>query len=417
MIAAMISPHSPLRVSSGFALAAALIAAISACAGPATPSAPGAQLLTGPRSSVGLGPVVQSAFGGEIYGWDIDQTGSDAVLSETMSDNSGLLNAIETFDEPSGKITKIVQKTQTNDDGPSPVVDAIAGTDVGLIDDQFDFVKSGKLVRDDKYLEMNPVSGNKITGKWTPPHPLGLDPNFVTDNQGSSSQAMVAYRLTKADNEQALLYMYNVGTNTWQKPYVFPRHHVLSENTQYVAVDTPSNTVVTSYQQYKYPFNPNEVPPTFVVFDASSSKLLRTFAGLGEGYINGMAIDSTTGTMCTTTFGDKNVEFYKVSTGKGFAVQIPVLNSGAGPLNGGAAVAVDQVNHLFLIAQLNSTFSSSGGSTVIVYDEKGHLVENIDGFEFLFQFSAVTPGIAVNGAERLGYVNGPTQSELQEFTY
>ena len=170
---------------------------------------------------------------------------------------------------------------------------------------------------------------------------------------------MVAYRLTKADNEQAFLYMYDVGTNTWQKPYSFPRHHVLSENTQYVATDTQSNTAVTSYQQYKYPFNPNEVPPTFVVFDASNGELLRKFAGLGEGYINGMAIDSTTGTMCTTTFGDKGVEFYKVSTGKGFAVQIPVLNSGAGPLNGGAAVAVDQVNHLFLIAQLNSTFSSS----------------------------------------------------------
>jgi hypothetical protein len=119
--------------------------------------------------------------------------------------------------------------------------------------------------------------------------------------------------------------------------------------------------------------------------------------------------------MCTTTIGDHDVEFYKLSTGKGFAVQIPILYSG-GPLNGGAAVAVDQVHHLFLIAQLTSTFSSNG-STVIVYDEKGHLVEYINGFEFLNQFSPVIPRIAVNATQRLGYANGPNENELQEFTY
>ncbi len=262
---------------------------------------------------------------------------------------------------------------------------------------------------------MNPVAHNKITGKWTPPRALGLSPNFVTDNQGSSSQAMIAYRENSSGTVQSFLYAYDVATNTWQKPYLFPPNHVLSENTEYVAIDTKSNVAVASYQQYRYPFNPSEVPPTFVVFDASTGKLLRKFPGLGQGYINGMAIDSTTGTMCTTTFGDHYVEFYKVSTGKGFKVQIPILYSG-GPLNGGAAVALDQVHHLFIIAQLTSTFSSSG-STVIVYNEKGHLVEYINGFEFLNQFSAVIPHIAVNGAKRLGYVNGPNQNELQEFTY
>ncbi len=50
-------------------------------------------------------------------------------------------------------------------------------------------------------------------------------------------------------------------------------------------------------------------------------------------------------------------------------------------------------------------------------NEKGRLVEYINGFEFLFQFSAVIPSIAVKGAKRLGYVNGPNENELQEFTY
>jgi hypothetical protein len=133
-----------------------LVAAFSACAGSATLSAADTQLLPAPRSTqanipararrrtVGLGPIVQFAFGGEIYGWDIDQNGSDGLLSEAMTESSGLifLNGIETFDESSGKITKIVQKTRTNAEVPSPVVEAIAGNDVGLIDDQFNFVKT-----------------------------------------------------------------------------------------------------------------------------------------------------------------------------------------------------------------------------------------------------------------------------------
>jgi len=35
-------------------------------------------------------------------------------------------------------------------------------------------------------------------------------------------------------------------------------------------------------------------------------------------------------------------------TGKGFAVKIPILDSGPGPLNGGAAVAIDQVHYVFI---------------------------------------------------------------------
>jgi hypothetical protein len=46
-----------------------------------------------------------------------------------------------------------------------------------------------------------------------------------------------------------------------------------------------------------------------------------------------------------------------------------------------------------------------------------HLIEYIDGFEFLTQFSAVIPSIAVNPAKRLRYVNGPNENELQEVTY
>jgi len=110
------------------------------------------------------------------------------------------------------------------------------------------------------------------------------------------------------------------------------------------------------------------------------------------------------------------VEFYKLSTGKGKAVQIPVL-FGGGALTNGGSVAADPINHLFLVTQRNSTFSPNGGSTVIVYDERGKLVEYINGFNFLNQFSVVVPHVAVNPSNRTGYVDGPNPNQLQEFTY
>ena len=162
-------------------------------------------------------------------------------------------------------------------------------------------------------------------------------------------------------------------------------------------------------------YNPHE-SPTFYVMDAASGKHLRSFYGVGFGFPNGMAIDPTTDTMCTTTTGDTDVEFYNLSTGKGKAVQIPILYS-KGLLTNGAAVAADPIHHLFLVAQLDSTFSPYG-STVIVYDEHGKLVEYINGFDFFpSPYSVVIPHLAVNPAKRTGYVNGPHANELQEFTY
>ncbi len=413
---------SRLRRAFDLLAVAVLVGTFSACAGSIGVSA-GSSALPAARSvqyyrasgraarhTVGLGPVVQSAFGGNIYGFDIDQNGNDGVLSETVNENSPpyFLNAIETFDEATGKITKVVRKTRTEGNGPLPVVEAIAGNDIGLIDDQAYFVKNGLIVRDDKYVAMNPVSEEKVNGKWTPPKTVNLVPNFVSNNQASSSEFMVAYHYGKNFSQKAELYAFDVTTRKWQRPFVFPKAEYTNPYQQYAAVDTKTNTAATGFETIAYG------TPSFHVFDAATGRLRRTFQGLGHGWINGMAIDSTTGIMCTTTFSDLNVEFYTLSNGKGFEVTLP---GSGGALTSGAAVAGDSINHLFLIAQLNSTVSPSGGSTVYVYDEKGNLIETINGFNFLNLFSPVVPHLAVNPSQRIGYVNGPNQNELQEFAY
>ncbi len=66
---------------------------------------------------------------------------------------------------------------------------------------------------------------------------------------------------------------------------------------------------------------------------------------------------------------------------------------------------------------MNSTFSPSGGSTVIVFDESGNIVEHIDGFEFLDNFSVVVPHLAINpSATSIGYVPTYAGNSLQSFT-
>lgn len=396
----------------------ALAALLSGC-GAGASVAPAVPLGSGAAHRVTnagtLGPVLTSAFGGEIYGWDVDQNGTDGLLTETLLKPSGaVVNGIETFDETTGRITKVVRKSERANANVEPVAMAIAGSDVGIIDVEHVFFGRG-VVRHDRFDLMNPVSRNRISGQSVPSQDRGMVPSWVTNNQGSASQVMtVLYAHRGLD--QVGLYTYNTASNTWGRRFDFPKRDLFTILAPiYAAVDPTTNEAVIGYLGRER-YNPHE-PSTFDVLDASTGKHLRTFTGVGYGLPNGMAIDPVTDMMCTTTQGDMDVEFYHLATGKGKAVKIPVYFFNGGALTNGAAVAADPVHHLFLVAQRNSTFSPRGGSTVIVYDERGKLVEYINGFNFLNLFSVVVPRIGVNPSARVGYANGPGDSNLQEFSY
>jgi hypothetical protein len=399
----------------GFALCALVIGLNGPSAASAAQTKPAPSI---GHHSVGLGPILFDAFGGGIFGWDMNQNGNDGLLSETVFEqNATFLNVIETFDESTAKITKIVQKRTTPASGPEPVVDAVSGNDVGLIDDEQYDVVNGNIVRDDLFLRMNPVPGGKITGSWKPPHSKNLLTSYVTNNQASSNQAVMALDLNSQGVDYPRMYLYDSARDVWGPPYVWPDNQVNASGLpagylRYTGVDARINVAMVGVQVY--PYSEND-PPWFDFFDAKSGRFLHTIKGLGRGFINGMAIDSTTDIMCTT-FQDMSVEFLNVSTGKGIVVQIPVIHGG-GPLTNGAAVAADPIHHLFLVAQMNSTFSPLGGSTVIVYDEQGNLIEPINGFAFDNPYTPVVVHIAVNPAARIGYVPGANQGTLQSFTY
>ena len=64
----------------------------------------------------GPGPVlVHSTFGGQIFGFDIDQNVTEGVLSKSkLLSGDTVLAAVETFDQASGKILAVVSRTTTH---------------------------------------------------------------------------------------------------------------------------------------------------------------------------------------------------------------------------------------------------------------------------------------------------------------
>src|SRR5580698_6831688 len=74
--------------------------------------------------------IVHSKFGGQIFGFDIDQNGTEGVLSEGLPQSNGnFLAAVETFSQTTGQILKVVSETQNQDDF---VTFGVVGTSVGL---------------------------------------------------------------------------------------------------------------------------------------------------------------------------------------------------------------------------------------------------------------------------------------------
>ena len=84
------------------------------------------------KSPIGPGKViVHSALGGFILGYDIDQTGTEGILSEAFALGDGKANvAVETFDQRTGKIIKIL--SQQSDSKNDFVTFGIFGNHVAL---------------------------------------------------------------------------------------------------------------------------------------------------------------------------------------------------------------------------------------------------------------------------------------------
>jgi hypothetical protein len=335
--------------------------------------------------------IVHPKLGGQILGYDVDRNGTEGLLSEFVSLNNGNSNvATETFDQTTGKILKVVaKKTNTLDDYVTQGIFASLGLVLYQHGVQNHFQNN--------FLTINPLDSGKFSGKWTPP----IKKNYqlwTTSVSPEGTANVAAYQVTFDGSFKGDVFSTNIATNTFglQIPLILGDLPLL-------AYDSKTNQAVLAHSA-----TPTSHPVLQTV-DLAKGKV-RQFSALGVDTVNGMAVDSSTGTACITTeggpFTPPMVEFYNLAKQTGFGV----------PLTGGNIgldVEFDSIHKLFLAAQGDFVNFS-----VLVFDEKGNLKETIP-----VQKLPVSPAlIALNPGKRMGFLPVIVEPqheflELQSFKY
>jgi hypothetical protein len=349
-----------------------------------------------------IGPgniVVQPKFGGTIFGFDIDQNGTEGVLTEGQTLNNGnTLNAVEMFDQKTGKVIRVVRKTETKSED---VTLGVVGNSVGLI--EHDHV-SVEFVDGRTYHILNPLSSNKYTGRWTP----GFDANHiitgVSRNQGTPMNAFFVFD-NSLQNPHNLVFASDVAANKFGPMVKISDPNFTFGIPPVLALDTKTNMAVLA-QDFGSPTD----TPDIGLADLTKGKFSH-FIGVGLGLVNGIAVDSEDGIACTTTEIDANIQFYDLKKRTGFT---ELLAGAQGQLQSGADVEFDPIHKLFLIAQPFSS-TQQGVSSIQVYDTKGNLVESLNGFQFSNVAFVIPVHIALNPKHRSGFVDDP--AGIRSFTY
>ncbi len=349
-----------------------------------------------PASPVGKGFVVQDMFGGQIFGYDVDRDGTEGLLSEaSLLPDGNLLIATETFNASTGAIIAVVEmQTETQDNF---VTLGVLGNHVGLRQDQH--VANG-YVASRTYALLNPLQGNKITGAWLPPIDNSKELfEDIEGDQGHQNAVVMASSFSCCTRE---VFRSTVATNL-SGPIIQLQDPIFTGGVPPLLAYDGVNNMAVLAQAQGAPYS----SPEIALVDLASRNITE-FTGLGDGFVNGLAVDSNTGIACTTTETDNAAEFYNLATKAGFEVALPVIGQYSG-----ATVAVDTVNKLFLITHPRP---ASVGE-IHVYDENGNLKESLDGFP-------MGPGgftIVLVPAKRLGFLQAPGNnnnlSALQSFTY
>jgi hypothetical protein len=356
---------------------------------------------TKPKVGPGL-IVVHSKFGGQIYGFDIDQNGTEGILSEAIQIGNTLTAAVETFSQTTGKILKVVAETQTQDDF---ITMGVVGTSVGLFEHQH--VQGGYVVTD-TFNTVSPLSSNKVSGSWTPP--IGSEhiimPAGVSRSQGEPNVAVFAY--DNSDNFIPWVFSSNVAANTFGPVVDIPDALNFASVPPPIAYDSTTNQAILGGGDGCFGCR-----PVFGLVNLTTSAFSEFTGNVGFGFINGIAVDGADGIFCTTSEDDANVEFYNLASQEGFAVVLP----GSESLQqfSGADVEYDPIHKWFLVAQPVSS-SSASGSSIYVYNIDGVLQETLNGFNFQ-TFSIIPVHIALHPATRSGYVDSQNVTEIQSFTY
>ncbi len=359
---------------------------------------------------VGLGNVLNTKDGGQIFGFDINQNGDDGVLTSAQDAGGGaFLVSVETFDQNSGKITKSFARDRgTRNDYNG---DGIFAGDVALVTHYI--TPKGQIYARRTYEVMNPVTAGKFTGAWTPPI-KDVDVIQAAENQTTSTSVAFVIELKNQDKPDLLVT--DVAANTFSNVIPLDPDLFGLNDGPHLGQYTAANEAVIALSPDSGAVHGR--PPINVLIDLSSGQTTQ-FDGYNNGVyhaggVNGLAVDPNTGIAATTTELNAQVEFYDLAKQRGItAVQLPCTGP-TSQLNSGSNIAADPVNKLFLVTE---TYYCDGsqGSAIVVYNERGKFIEAITGFKFAIG----EPAPAINPGKRMGWAYGGSAgfNQLQQFFY
>ena len=302
------------------------------------------------------------------------------------------MSAVETFDQKTGKIVKVIRKgvTQYDDD----IVIGIVGTSTAIV--LHEHAALHGTVR--TYHLISPLDANKYTGIWQPPHFDNKDIVFgVSHDQGATDAAFfVLHDIYPGTTYFA--FEEDMQKQTFGKEITMTSPGFEPFTPVAFAIDVKTNAGVLAEAN-----GCNYCTPEIGLVNLDTGKF-DEFQGLGKG-LQGLAVDSDDGIACTTSSDDASVQFYDLKTQTGISEDLP---GGEGQAQSGFDVEYDPIHKLFLIFQPDGPGEHS---YIQVYDPKGTLVDSVD-FGPYNRFGGY---IALQPKQRSGFLGeGPV---LRSFTY
>lgn len=364
---------------------------------------------TAAADAAGLGRVLTTRSGGQIFGFDIDQAGNDGVLASSVDlPGGGRLATVETFDQDSGRITRTVTREPGN--ASEYGVDGIFAGDVALLTHYV--TPPGSIFAKRFYQTMDPVSARQINGTWTPPL-KDVDVLMASTDQSAAETVLFVIELKRGDRPS--LVVTDIAADASRAIPLDPSLFGIG-NSVHLAQYTAANKALLALSPDAGTVRGRA--PVIALVDLDTGALDR-FDGYNNGFfhagfVNGLAVDPETGIAAVTTELNSQVGFYDLNTKTGIkAVQLPCTTN-TDQVHSGANIAVDPVNKLFLVTETTHC-DGRQGSAIVVYDEAGNLVETIVGFNFAIG----EPAPALNPSKRMGWAfSGPAGfSQLQQFFY
>ena len=359
-----------------------------------------------PNQNNGPGDViVRGNFGGNIFGFEVDPNGTEGLLCEAVGNPDGTVTAaVETFDQATGKIIRVLNKSNTQDDF---IGWSVAGS-IGLF--EHEHVKGIFNIRRTFHI-IDPLAGNEVNGRWTPP----IDSTQIVNQVKAAldgSPNVAVYALSVSTGINPVVFSSNLSDNTFGPAIEITDLNFTTEAPPIIAFDPIRNQAILGHDKPS-PF----IEPPLIGFVDLATGSFEVKTGLGLGVINGVAVDSEDGILCTDTSFDSAVQFYNLSDFSGISVLLPGADPQTSTASGGD-IEFDPINKLFLVAQEFSDGSLTRGSSIQVYDLVGNLVESIDRLNFQGGFNVFPVHITLNPSRRMGFVNGPDlTTAIQSFNY